>query len=101
MYNDYAAYDYCVALNSDNANYTDAQLIEFVQEMLADGDLIYVIFDYEYVSHSIYYMATGRTVEITRVVDLYAYTNSTVPFNIPETIYEVVPASPGGPTLRP
>ena len=36
-----------------------------------------------------------------KTMDLYAYTNSTVPYNIPETEYEVVPATPGGIVVKP
>lgn len=101
LHNNYAAYDYCVGLNNDDTNYSDDVITDFALYLMETGVLEYIIFDYEYVYHSIYYMATGRTKEFTRTADLYAYTNSTIPYNIPPTTYEVIPVTPDGPILRP
>ncbi len=101
MYNNTEAFSYCVRLDSDDAGYSDYEIEELAVNLMKIGALQYIIFDYEYVYYSVYYMATGITKEYTKTADLYAYTNSGVPYNIPEPVYEVIPATPDGPVVRP
>lgn len=43
-----------------------------------------------------------KAVEETKATaDLYAYTNTNIPFNIPKTVYKTVSKVPGGATIRP
>lgn len=100
-YNDYAAYNYCTSNIRPGTHYIDANLKSFASDMMQRGLLEYVIFDYEYVARIRYYEATGKTVEIKATGNFYAYTNTDIPHNVPAPVYEVVPALPGQPGLKP
>lgn len=103
LYNDEIAHNYW----TDNHGwinlqwYTNDQLAEMAYGLVTNGSLIYVVFNYSYIYATYYYEVNGRTTKITRTGDFYAYTNSTVPFNVPEPLRYVIPADPDEPILRP
>lgn len=85
--NNQAAYDFCVSLNNEDADLTYEQIKNYAIDLVNSGSLIYIIQNYEYPA-VIYVdrltgLETGRTMA---TADLYAYTNSTTPFNIPDPI---------------
>lgn len=100
LFNDNVAYNYCNNLDS-SVNYSDAVLAVHALQMMEDGMLEYIIFNYEYISLSVYYKASHKTINYTSTLDLYAYTNSTTPYNIPETEYRVITANIDIPTPIP
>lgn len=97
LYNDQVAYDSCKVYDM----MTEDDMIDFSLNLVSAGKLIYIIFGYEYVSQSVYYVETNTTVETKTTADLYAYTNTNIPFNIPKTVYKTVSKAPGGATIRP
>lgn len=97
LYNDQIAYDSCKVYDM----MTEDDMINFSLNLVSAGKLIYIIFGYEYVSQSVYYIETNTTVETKTTADLYAYTNTNIPFNIPKTVYTTVSKVPGGTTIRP
>ncbi len=101
MFNNRVAYNYFTSNNFSSVGLSDDEINAIAESMVNNGELIYIVFDYEYISMSIYYMATGITIRKTAIGDFYAYTNSTEPYNVPETVYEVVPKIPGDIVLRP
>lgn len=101
LHNNETSYYHYVNNNLASQNYSNDELASVVQTKMENGDYIYIVFNYPYISHSIYYVATGQTVNTTSYGDFHAYTNSTVPFEVPETVYEVVPVRPGDLVVKP
>lgn len=97
LYNDQLAYDSCKLYDM----MTDDDMIEVSLNLVSSGKLIYIIFGYEYISQSVYYVESNTTIETKATADLYAYTNTNIPFNIPKTVYKTVSKVPGGATIRP
>ncbi len=97
LYNNKKAYDNCNIYDF----MSDDDMLNSCLELVCKGKLIYIIFNYEYVSRSVYYVATNTTVETKAYADLYAYTNSNIPYNVPQTVYSTVSKVPGGATVRP
>ncbi len=94
LYNDDMAHYRATTINYTN----DEDLIDFAKEMVDDGKLIYIKRNYRYVKEKIYHMSTSKIEIIYDTSDFYCYTNSNVPFGVPETKitrikYEIVEGS--------
>ena len=70
-----------------------------MMELLDDGEMIYIVKGYTYPKTYVYNSFTGVTTTAYATGNFYAYTNSTVPFNVPDPEYIVFPPDPG--TLYP
>ncbi|MBE6675961.1 MAG: hypothetical protein E7594_03870 [Ruminococcaceae bacterium] len=99
LFNDYAAYYFCIG--TIGTDFTEATLAFYTKDLMDDGELKYIVFDYEYISRIVYNSITETTQTYYSTADLYAYTNSNTPYNIPEPIYEVFPAGSSGPIIKP
>ena len=99
LYNNNVAHSYYVTNNLASMDYSVEELGGLMMELLDDGGLIYIIKGYTYPKAYVYNSITGVTTTSYATGDFYAYTNSTVPYNVPDPEYIVFPPDPG--TLYP
>ena len=99
--NNHFAHSFCESWNLPESSYSRVIVSDHILELIEYGYLIYIIRNYRYISHTIYYAETGVTRYVYATADLYAYTDSTEPYNIPEPTHEIVSPFPDGPVVRP
>lgn len=101
LYNNNIAHTYYVTNNLSWYSYTNSQLEDIVHTFIENGNLIYIIKNYVYVYRQVYYEATGVTRSYRTTGHFYAYTNSTIPYNVPEPIVVIIPDDFDGPVPMP
>ena len=101
LHNNNKAYDYYLSNNISSNTYTEGQLANIVLSLMSDGELIYVIFNYRYLSRIVYYEATGLMIRNYSNGNFYSYTNSTEPFNVPPPLKVIVSKDSDGPIITP
>ena len=94
LYNDDAAYAYCEEVG-ENLRWESGDL---AFDLYNSGKLIYIIFNYTYESKCTYYQKNNKLVSEYKTGDFYAYTNSSIPYNVPKREYVIV-GNPNGPSI--
>lgn len=64
-------------------------------DLYNSGKLIYIIFNYEYEAKCTYNQKLNKLTSEYKTGDFYAYTNSTVPFNVSKREYVIIGNSNG------
>lgn len=96
--NDFRAYSYYKT--NESITYSKTYMISLGKNYVANGYLTYVLRDYQYVSQIIYDVYTKKETIYYETNTFFAYTNSTTPYNLPETKYYTTNSRPNGPTVR-
>lgn len=96
--NDFKAYS-CYKTN-ESITYSKTYMISLGKSYVANGYLTYVLRDYQYVSQIIYDVYTKKETIHYETNTFFAYTNSTTPYNLPETKYYTTNSRPNGPTVK-
>lgn len=81
LYNDDIAYEKAKTISYT----TDDTLVNYAKELVDSGKLIYIKRNYRYLKEKIYHTTTGKVEMIYDTADFYCYTNSNIPFGVPET----------------
>ena len=85
LQNNDVAYDYYVANMQGNSNYTYEQIANIAKSLVDSGQLCYIIWNYSYTSAIVVERFTMREISRTNSYgNFYAWTNSTIPYNVPE-----------------
>lgn len=93
LHNNQVSYNYYVNVIS-SSYYSDVELASIVQSKINNGDYIYIIYQYQYLKQINHFLKTGIKKYIYDVGDFYAYSNSTIPYDVPDTIINYI--LPGG-----
>lgn len=80
LYNDDRAYEKASTITYTN----DDNLASYAKELVDSGKLIYIIRNYSYIKEKIYYTSTGKIETKYTTGDFYCYTNTNIPYGVPE-----------------